>query len=133
MIKNEKARQIYRFTMFSISAGIIQLLVFTILFELAQFPYWASYIIGLVSLVLWNTTFNRKYTFKSTIPMKTALSKLAIFYLFFIPPSTWAGEGLVYLDWNEYLVLILTMIINLALAFLYNKHFIYNGKINTIE
>ncbi|MBN2605342.1 MAG: GtrA family protein [Bacilli bacterium] len=128
MDNKQSTSQIIRFTLFSISAGIIQALVFAFLFELLGFAYWLAYILALMSLVLWNTTFNRKYTFQSTVKYKTAVSKLMLFYLFFTPFSTWGGNALIQQEWNAYGVLVLTMVINHVLAFFYNKYFIYHKK-----
>lgn len=128
MKKKRVPKQIIRFTLFSISAGIIQAVVFTLLFEIFGFQYWISYVIGLTALVLWNTVFNRKYTFQSTVKYKTAVFKLMIFYLFFTPLSTWGGDTLIKLHWNAYIVLVATMVINLILAFFYNKYYIYRIK-----
>ena len=47
------------------SAGIIQVVSFSLFEEVLHLPYWPSYLIALTLSVLWNFTFNRKYTFKS--------------------------------------------------------------------
>jgi len=93
-----------RFTLFSIFAGILQAIVFAILFELVVLPYCMSYVFGLLALVLWNTTLNRKFTFNSSVKYRTAVSKLLLFYLFFTPLSTWGSDWLITLHWNAYLV-----------------------------
>ncbi|MBU1020944.1 MAG: GtrA family protein [Firmicutes bacterium] len=80
MDRKQNTNQMIRFTLFSISAGIIQAIVFALLFELLGFPYWLAYVLALMCLVLWNTTFNRKYTFQSTVKYRTAVSKLMLFY-----------------------------------------------------
>ena len=69
MNKKELIRTI-KFTLFSISAGIIQIVLFTLLNELLKFDYWVSYIISLVASILWNFTINRKVTFKSSNNIK---------------------------------------------------------------
>ena len=73
--------QMIKFTLFSISAGIIQVLLFTVLNELFSFPYWLAYLIALISSIVWNFTFNRRYTFRSDANIPVAMAKLFGFYL----------------------------------------------------
>ena len=54
-----------KFVLFSISAGVIEIVSFTLLSELTPLKEWISYIISVVLSVIWNFTFNRKFTFKS--------------------------------------------------------------------
>ncbi|MDY0074914.1 MAG: GtrA family protein [Acholeplasmataceae bacterium] len=123
--------QVIKFTLFSISAGIIQVLTFTLLFEIVKLIYWPAYLIALAMSVLWNFTLNRKFTFKSANNIPIAMMKVAFFYLIFTPLSTWWGDALTGIDWNEYLVLGLTMVTNLVTEFLYTKYFVYYKSINT--
>ena len=88
-------------------------------------PYWPSYLIALVLSVLWNFTFNRKYTFHSTSNLPKAMMLVFLFYLVFTPLSTWAGDLLTKAGWNDYLVLAVTMIVNLVTEFLYQKHIVF--------
>lgn len=128
--KKEIITQALKFTFFSISAGIIQVLSFTLLFEVVKLIYWPSYLIALVLSVLWNFTLNRKFTFKSANNISIAMIKVALFYLIFTPLSTWWGDALTKVGWNEYIILGLTMITNLLLEFLYTKYFVYKNTIN---
>ena len=57
--------QVVKFTLFSISAGLIQIAAFTLMETVFHLPYWPSYLTALVLSVLWNFTFNRRYTFRS--------------------------------------------------------------------
>ena len=129
--KQENLTHVIKFTLFSISAGIIQALSFTLLFEIAHLIYWPSYLIALTLSVLWNFTLNRKFTFKSANNIPIAMMKVAIFYAIFTPLSTWWGHELTSINWNEYLVLGLTMVTNLITEFLYTKYFVYYKSINT--
>ena len=65
--------QALKFTLFSISAGVIQIGSFAIL-EIFIKDYWIPYLISLVLSILWNFTLNRRYTFKSAanVPAMTA-------------------------------------------------------------
>lgn len=123
--------QMIKFTLFSLSAGIIQILSFTFLFEVIGFIYWPSYLVALTLSVLWNFTLNRKFTFKSASNIPIAMSKIAFFYLVFTPLSTWWGDALTKLNYNEYLILAVTMVSNLILEFLYTKYYVYRHSINT--
>ncbi len=129
--KQENLTHVIKFTLFSISAGIIQALSFTLLFEIAHLIYWPSYLVALTLSVLWNFTLNRKFTFKSANNIPIAMMKVAIFYAIFTPLSTWWGHELTSINWNEYLVLGLTMVTNLITEFLYTKYFVYYKSINT--
>jgi len=129
--KQENMIHVIKFTLFSISAGIIQALSFTLLFEIAHLIYWPSYLVALTLSVLWNFTLNRKFTFKSANNIPIAMMKVAIFYAIFTPLSTWWGHELTSINWNEYLVLGLTMVTNLITEFLYTKYFVYYKSINT--
>ncbi|MBR2480346.1 MAG: GtrA family protein [Clostridia bacterium] len=129
--KNEIIR-IVKFVLFSASAGIIQFTSCTLLFEVAKLEYVWSYIISVVLSVLWNFTFNRKFTFKSASNIPIAMLKVAAFYLVFTPLSalwSWALEDLC--GWNEYLVLAPTMIINMVTEYLYCTYFVFKNSMNT--
>lgn len=128
---HETRVQIIKFTMFSISAGIIQILSFTLMNELAKLPYWPSYLTALVLSVLWNFTFNKKFTFHSAANVPVAMFKVAVFYAVFTPLSTWGGDALDSIGWNRYLILALTMILNLVTEYLYTRYYVYRHSINT--
>jgi len=133
-MKSELLRSL-KFILFSISAGIIQVLSFTLLNELLHLTYWVAYLIALVLSVLWNFTLNRKYTFRSAANVPVAMLKVAIFYLIFTPLSTWwtavLTEPAYGFLWNEYVVLIGTMLINFVAEFLYQRYFVFGKSIDT--
>ncbi len=126
--KKEYFLQALKFLAFSISAGVIQIVVFTLLNEVAGLTYWPAYLIGLVCSVLWNFTFNRKFTFKSSNNIPIAMLKVFCYYLVFTPLSTLWGDALSKVGWNEYLILALTMIVNFVTEFLYSKYFVFREK-----
>ncbi len=130
-IKNENLTQMTKFLLFSMSAGLIQAVAFTVLFEIGGYIYWPSYLIALILSVIWNFTLNRKFTFKSAANVPVAMTKIAIYYAIFTPLSTWWGDALTNINWNEYLVLFLTMISNLVTEFLVTKYIVYKNQINT--
>lgn len=65
--KQENRLQVLKFVLFSISAGVIQTGVFTLLNELLHWRYWPCYLIALIASVLWNFTLNREFTFIITL------------------------------------------------------------------
>ena len=121
-----------KFTLFSVSAGVIQIGSFTLLNELLHFDYWISYLIALTLSVLWNFTLNRRYTFQSANNVPLAMLKVAAFYLVFTPASTflenWLTTGY---GWNEYLVTAINMVLNFVLEFLYDRFFVFRDSLDT--
>lgn len=128
--KNDIIR-IIKFVLFSASAGIIQTVAFTLLNEVAHLVYWASYLIALVLSVIWNFTFNRKFTFKSANNVPIAMLKVAAYYAVFTPISTFGGNALESIGWNEYLVLAISMVLNMVTEYLFNQFVVYRKSMNT--
>lgn len=128
---NKELLRAVKFTLFSISAGLVQILSFTLLNELFHLRYWAAYLTALILSVLWNFTFNRKFTFHSANNIPIAMLKVAGYYLVFTPLSTWAGAALEGAGWNEYLVLILTMLVNFVTEFLFDRFVVFGKSIDT--
>lgn len=129
--KNTTFLQAVKFTLFSISAGIIQVATFTLLNELLQMEYWPAYLIALVLSVIWNFTINRRYTFQSAANIPIAMAKVFGFYLVFTPLSTWLGAIVESAGVNEYIVLAATMLSNFVLEFLFCKFVVYRNQENT--
>ena len=152
----EKRRELLRavkFTLFSASAGIIQVVSFALLNSLVRWPegsfalmdrflawlgvadpaeYGPNYFIALTLSVLWNFTFNRKFTFKSAANVPIAMLKVLLYYVVFTPLSIWWGVLLTgRYAWNEYLVLGLTMLVNFVTEFLYQRFFVFGKSIDT--
>ncbi len=126
--------RVIKFTLFSASAGLIELGAFTLLNELLHLPYWVSYLTALVLSVLWNFTLNRKFTFKSAANVPVAMLKVAAFYLVFTPLSTWLEHVLTTgLGWNEYLVTAINMVLNFITEFFYQRFFVFGDSIDTQE
>ena len=124
--------RVVKFTLFSLSAGLIEIITFTLLNEFVKWPYWPCYLIALVLSVLWNFTLNRKFTFRSAANVPVAMLKVAIYYAIFTPLSTMLGNYLAEtLHWNEYLVTILNMVLNFVTEFLYQRFFVFGKSIDT--
>ena len=124
-----------KFVLFSISAGVIQVLSFTLMEELLHWTHWVSYLISLVMSVLWNFTLNRKFTFCSANNVPLAMLQVALFYVVFTPLSTWWTAALTApeVGWNEYLVLALTMIVNCVTEYLFDRLVVFRGSIDTAK
>lgn len=159
MSEEKKAKggvwQFIKFAFFSASAGIIQVLSFTLMSEViiklpalqnlmntnAAFAkimsneYGPMYLIALILSVLWNFTFNRKFTFKSANNVPVAMLKVFAFYLVFTPISTLLGNHFTakFADISaiNYIVLICTMACNMITEFLYDKFVVFKGSENT--
>lgn len=147
--KKDKKKELIRalkFFLFSCSAGIIQFgsnalleLLFGKLFagkwdELVI--HWVSYLIGLVLSVIWNFTFNRKFTFKSATNVPIAMLKIFGYYTVFTPLSvmldeflnkTWTFPG----AWA--LVTFICMFINLITEYPFDTFVVFRGTIDQTE
>ena len=134
--KKELLRSV-KFTLFSISAGVIQIGSDILLNELLGVEPWISYTISLALSVLWNFTLNRKYTFQSAANVPIAMLKTACFYLVFAPLSSWWTAVLTLEEygfmWNEYLVLIPTVLINFTTEYLYQRFFVFGKSLDTAK
>ena len=131
-MKNNELLRTLKFAFFSASAGVIEIVSFSLLNELIKWPYWPCYLIALTLSVLWNFTLNRKFTFQSANNVPVAMLKVAAFYLVFTPASTWIGNYQAEtLLWNEYLVTGLNMAANFVLEYLYDRFFVFRGSIDT--
>ena len=133
-MKKKEVWRVIKFTLFSASAGLIELGSFTLLTALTDWSYWPRYLIALVLSVLWNFTLNRKFTFKSAANVPVAMLKVACYYAVFTPLSTWLGSFLAdTLGWNDYLVTAINMVLNFVTEFLYQRFFVFGKTIDTNE
>ena len=131
MNRKELFRKI-KFTLFSISAGVIQFAVFTILTKFTNFSYWVCYLTALIASIVWNFTLNRKYTFRSASNISIAMFKVFLFYLVFTPISTILGHYLVEtVHINEFIVTILNMLANFILEYLYQRYYVFKNSVDT--
>ena len=121
-----------KFVLFSISAGVIEIGVFTVLYELLHWEYWVAYLIALVLSVVWNFTLNREFTFRSANHVPIAMLKVAAYYAVFTPVTTILGN---YLEgtcgWNGMLVTIMNMLLNFVTEYLYDRFVVFGKSIDT--
>ena len=122
-----------KFVLFSISAGIIQVVSFTLMEEVLFWEHWVSYLFSLILSVVWNFTLNRKFTFYSANNVPVAMLKVGAFYVVFTPLSTWWTAVLTSnpINWNEYVVLALTMAINFITEYIYDRFVVFGKSIDT--
>jgi len=153
--KGKNIWQFIKFALFSASAGIIQVAVFTLLNEVViKLPfiqnamasnetfakimkneYGPIYLIALLLSVIWNFTFNRKFTFKSAANVPIAMLKVLAYYAVFTPLSTILGNYFTakFADISQinYIVLGCTMATNMITEFLYQKFVVFRNSENT--
>ncbi len=121
-----------KFALFSVSAGIIEFTSFALLNALTPWPYWPKYLIALILSVLWNFTLNRHFTFRSAGNVPVAMMKVGCYYAVFTPASTILGNYLAEtLGWNDILVTLLNMAVNLVTEYLYDRYFVFGKTIDT--
>ena len=139
-----EAWQAVKFTLFSASAGIIQIGTYTLFYEVFRWAPWLAYLVSLILSVLWNFTFNRKYTFRSDYDIKRAMLLTALFYVIFTPVSTWWTAALTgenpFTDTpadeqkaliSPWIVQIGTMLINFVTEFLWQRFVVYRNRVDT--
>ncbi len=134
-MKKENKKQLWqavKFTLFSVSAGVIQVGSFALL-EIFIKDYWIPYLISLALSIVWNFTLNRRYTFKSAANVPVAMAKVFGFYLVFTPLSTYLGNLAEGYGANDFLILAVTMLANFVLEFLFCKFVVYRGKEDTLD
>lgn len=155
--KSKNILQFIKFALFSASAGIIELLSFTLMNEVfIKFPfmqralesnetfakimeneYGPMYLIALLLSVIWNFTFNRKFTFKSAANVPIAMLKVLAFYAVFTPVTVLLGNYFTakFADFSaiKYIVLGVTMACNMITEFIYDKLVVFRNQENTAE
>ena len=131
LTKKQNILQALKYLLFTASAGVIQVASFALLNETIHWAYWPSYLIALVLSVVYNFTVNRKFTFKSAKNVPLAMTQIFIYYLVFTPLSTWWGEALALANWNYYVVLIGTMVINFITEFSVYRFIVFRKHMYT--
>ena len=129
--KSQEWVRILKFVLFSASAGIIQFGSFALLNELTTWRYWPCYLISLILSILWNFTCNRRFTFTSNANFTRAMLLVLAFYAVFTPVTTILGDWLAEdIQWNEYIVQIINMLLNLTLEYIYQRFVVYRNRID---
>lgn len=155
--KKEKRKGVMQFIKYALcaaSAGIIQLVVFTILHNVipddgktinfikpTEINTFVATTVALCASILWNFTLNRKFTFKDASNVPKAMILAFLFYVPFYPFQTWyvcTIEPLLSAKINDTLAGIIAegtvMIINFALEFMWQKFVVFRKpKVNEEE
>ncbi len=133
---NKEFLRTIKFALIAISAGLIQLSSFEILQLITKHNnsfWWMNYLISLTLSVIWNFTFNRKYTFKSASNVKIAMIKVIAYYIVFTPISVCFGQ--MYLvnkvGLNGTVIEIIMMLINFITEYLYQRFYVFKNSIDT--
>ena len=140
--ENREQIRTLKFTLFSLSAGAIQIGTAALFKEVFHWVPWLSYLLSLILSVVWNFTVNRKYTFRSDYDIRRAMLLTALFYAVFTPASTWWVAALTGANeftgakgdessLNYWIVQIGTMLVNFVLEFLWQRFVIYRGHLDT--
>lgn len=140
-----------KYTLFAISAGVVQLVSSTVLklvldaaitdpipfkFIIEQdVSTFVADTVGLALSVIWNFTFNRKFTFKAANNVPLAMTLAFLFYVPFYPFQIWyipmVENGLAIGFWGWLIGLVTCMLINFVLEFLWQQFVVFRGKIDT--
>ena len=137
--------QAIKYACCTISAGIVQIVSFSILTlcipeNIGSFHFiieqktdeFIATTIGLALSIIWNFTINRKFTFKSVANVPRSMFLAFLFYVPFYPFQIWyvptvsdaIGGG----DLAEILATATVMLINGVLEFCWQKFFIYRNS-----
>lgn len=134
MRMNKELLRTIKYLLFTASAGLIEIGSFTLMNELLHWSYWVCYLIALVLSVLWNFTFNRRFTFKSAASIPKAMALVFAYYCVFTPLSTLLEHELAdVLGWNEYLVTLINMLLNVCTEFPYQRFVVFRNSLDTNE
>lgn len=129
--------RVIKFTLFSLSAGIIQIGSFTLLFELLHLKEWISYLIALVLSVLWNFTLNRKFTFASAANVPKAMLLVGCYYAVFTPATVYLEylltDPAMGIMWSGYIATVLNMLLNLITEYLFQRFVVFRNSIDTAK
>ena len=140
-----------KFLAFSLSAGVIQLVssmvlklvldavlkneidfVFIIPQDVSTF---VADTVGLALSIIWNFTFNRKFTFKSASNVPLAMTLAFLFYIPFYPFQIWyvpmVEQGINAGIWGYLVGLITCMIINFVLEFVWQRYVVFRNTLNS--
>lgn len=150
--KKEKRKGVMQFIKYALcaaSAGIIQIVLFSILqavipsngktihfiVEDMDLVTFIATTVALCASILWNFTFNRKFTFKDAGNVPKAMVLAFLFYVPFYPFQTWYVHTIksllvdaIGVDGAGIIAEGTVMIINFALEFMWQKFVVFRKK-----
>jgi len=151
-IKNKELLRTIKYALIAISAGAIQFISSIVLklildqtglkdhsmFFIKEFgtTTFISDTVGLALSIVWNFTFNRKYTFKAANNVPLAMCLAALFYVPFYPFQIWyidtVEKALVNIGFWGYVIGLATcMIINGVLEFCWQRFVVFRKSVDT--
>lgn len=151
-IKNKEFLRTLKYGIIAISAGAIQLIasvVLKLILDQTGLKGHSMYFIkefgtttfisdtaGLFLSILWNFTFNRKYTFKAASNVPIAMCLALLFYVPFYPFQIWyidtIEKSLVSIGfWGYVIGLVTCMIINFVLEFTWQRFVVFRKSVDT--
>ena len=133
--KRKELLRTVKFTLFSISAGVVQIASFAVFADLLGFKAWVAHLLALILSVVWNFTLNRKFTFNSATNVPIAMLKVAAFYLVFTPLSTWwtAVFTAPPINIQKYIVEGGTMLVNFITEYLFQRFLVFGKSIDSAK
>lgn len=127
--------QAIKFTLLSITAAGVEVASFALMVWINSltgwFPFWVSQSVSIALSVIYNFTVNRHFTFKSANNIPIAMLKVALFYAFFIPLTSWGGQILSNMGWPDWLLKGISLLLNFVGEFLWWKFVVFRGSENT--
>ena len=136
--KKENFMQLVTYCCCAASAGVVQIVSFTLLLEFVFHdegrPFGPSYLLSLLLSVLWNFTVNRRFTFKSAANIPSALLKFLGYCAVFAVLSTLWGTAITdhfTAHWVKYATEGGTMLVNGVTDFLFMRFIVFGRSINT--
>ena len=92
LTRGQEIKKFFTFVFFSISAGLVQIGVYTLLNQVLGIEsWWLSYVPAFTCSVIWNFTINRRFNFKSVSNIQIAMLKVAVYNAAFLTASTLWG------------------------------------------
>lgn len=127
--------QAIKFTLLSITAAGVEVASFALMVWINSltgwFPFWVSQSVSIALSVIYNFTVNRHFTFKSANNVPIAMLKVALFYAFFIPLTSWGGQILSDMGWADWLLKGISLLLNFVGEFTWWKFVVFRGSENT--
>lgn len=127
--------QAIKFTLLSITAAGVEVASFALMVWINSltgwFPFWVSQSVSIALSVVYNFTVNRHFTFKSANNVPIAMLKVALFYVFFIPLTSWGGQILSDMGWADWLLKGISLLLNFVGEFTWWKFVVFRGSENT--
>ncbi len=151
-IEKKDVLRAVKYTLFAISAGVIQIVsslalkailnhvidesrTMVFINEIAVSSFIAE-TVALALSIIWNFTFNRKFTFKAANNVPIAMLLAFLFYVPFYPFQTWyiavVESKLAHIGfWGFVVAQGTVMIINFVLEFMWQQFVVFRGKVDT--